>query len=566
MLDNELKDEIRKITLQNAVQYNGKADPKVILNRILSNHSKFREQINKVSHEINKIVTEINNLTIIQQETEFKKYKIPTKTNKSYVKLPVLKNAKKGKVITRFAPEPNGYLHIGHAKAVIINDEYSKIYNGKIVLRIDDTNPLNEKLEYYDKISDDLKWLGIKFNHTKNSSDDIELMYEKCVQLIESNLAYVCVCKKEIIQINRYNKKSCACRINSVDQNNSKWEMMHNKYKSGEATVRFRGDMRSNNTVMRDPILFRIINASHPKLNLKYKVWPSYDFSTSIEDSIDGITHAFRSKEYELRNELYYEILNALKIRKPEVLEFSRLELKGIPVSKRKIKALIDEKKITDYDDPRLSTLRSMKKRGIVPSAIRKFIMSLGFTKSDTLAPFKVLESINRKIIDSKSIRLHMIKTPKKLIIKNIPFHSIDHINYPNSKNKRIIKINDNFYVDNDDIINIKTENIIRLINIGNIIIKRIEQNCIYGEFINSTIDHKLKKIQWISEDDIHKIKILIPNEIFIDNKFNEKSLLELIAYTEKYYLKLDCNSMIQFIRFGYCRKDSNTRAIYCHK
>lgn len=566
MFDTELKNEVWKLALQNAVKYNGKAQAKIILNRFLSLRLNLRYKIDEVNYEINKIVNEVNDLDKCQQENELKKYKIEGNIQKHHTQLPILKNAKKGKVVTRFAPEPNGYLHIGHAKAVIINEEYSKMYNGKIILRIDDTNPLNEKLEYYQHIIEDLNWLGIKFSNIKNSSEDIELMYDKCVKLIESNSAYICTCKKEIVQNNRHNKKPCKCRNNNEDQNNSKWVMMHNKYKSEEAIVRFRGDMESNNTVMRDPVLFRIINTSHPTLKTKYKVWPSYDFSTSIEDSIDGITHAFRSKEYELRNELYYKILHSLKMRSPEVLEFSRLELKGIPVSKRKIKSLIDGKKISGYDDPRLSTLRSMKRRGMLPIAIRKFIISLGFTKSNTLAPFDVLESINRKNIDPMSIRLHMIKSKKKMIIKNIPFKMIEHLNYPNKSEKRTIKIHEVFYVEKEDITNLKPESKIWLINLGNIKIKKIEPNCIYGEFTNSEIDYKIKKIQWVAENDMHKLKILIPKEIFIKDKFNPKSLVEISAYTETHYLKLGYNSTIQFIRFGYCRKDSDIMAIYCHK
>ena len=168
MLDDELKKNIRKIALQNAVKYNGKADPKIVLTRILSTNLNFRDKINDLRNEVNKIVEEINNTTQNEQNTEIKKYKITNKVIKSNTKLPPLNNVISRKFKTRFSPEPNGYLHIGHAKAVIINDEYSNMYNGKIILRIDDTNPINEKLEYYNAIKVDLKWLGIEFNNVKN--------------------------------------------------------------------------------------------------------------------------------------------------------------------------------------------------------------------------------------------------------------------------------------------------------------------------------------------------------------------------------------------------------------
>jgi len=173
--------------------------------------------------------------------------------------------------------------------------------------------------------------------------------------------------------------------------------------------------MESKNTVMRDPVLFRIINARHPILLDKYRVWQSYGFAVAIEDSMDGITHAFRSKEYELRNELYYAILDALNMRKPKMLEFSRLEFKGMPVSKRIIRPLMEKGKVSSLDDPRLPTLAALLRRGITPEAIRKFTKSLGFTKADTLAPFDSLEAFNRTIIDKTSIRLFMVRKPKIL-------------------------------------------------------------------------------------------------------------------------------------------------------
>ena len=203
-----------------------------------------------------------------------------------------------------------------------------------------------------------------------------------------------------------------------IDKNNKNWEKMKEKFKPGDAIVRFRGDMKADNAVMRDPVLFRIIDESHYTLGKKYRIWPSYDMSGAIEDSISGVTHALRSKEFELRKELIYAILDALNMRKPYQGFFSRLEFKGMPMSKRLIKPLIEEGKVSWYDDPRLPTLEALRRRGIRPEAIRKFIMSLGVTKADTLAPFDALEAFNRKFVDSESIRLFMVSNAKKLTVK----------------------------------------------------------------------------------------------------------------------------------------------------
>ncbi|KAG2473161.1 MAG: Glutamyl-tRNA synthetase [Nitrosopumilales archaeon] len=317
---------------------------------------------------------------------------------------------------------------------------------------------------------------------------------------------------------------------------------------------------------MRDPVLFRVIEAKHPLLGDRYRVWPSYDFAVAIEDSVDGVTHAFRSKEYELRNELYYSILDALKMRKPRVLEFSRLEFKGMPVSKRVLKPLIEEGKIPWYDDPRLPTLEGLKRRGITPEAIRKFILSLGFTKSDTLAPFDALESFNRKIVDGNSIRLFMVQNPQKLIVKNLPSSFVELPNHPTKDmGKRKVEVDENLLLSLDDTKKLNPGDKIRLMGLGNITLTKTDHQ-LEGEFTGDDMDVDYPKLQWIPQKNCHQIKMLIPKQLFFDEEYNEDSLEEVDVYTEPYFLELRQSSEIQFVRFGYCRKDSQNQVIFTHK
>ena len=479
---------------------------------------------------------------------------------------PELKNAEQGKVITRFPPEPNGYPHIGHAKAAIINSEYAKMYGGKFILRMDDTNPEAERMEYHAAIKVGLEWLGIEIDTVKNTSDDMELFYEKGEELINSGKAYVCTCKREDISKNRRERKACKCSNENLDKNKKNWIKMQNKFKSGEAIVRFRGDMKADNAVMRDPVLFRIIDEKHYTLDRKYRIWPSYDFAVAIEDSIDGVTHAFRSKEFELREEIINAILDALNMRKPYQGFFSRLEFKGMPISKRIIKPLIEEGKVSWYDDPRLPTLEALRRRGIKPEAIKKFIMSLGLTKANTLAPFDALESFNRKFVDAKSRRMFMVSDPKKLTVTNLPVSSVEIPNHPiNDLGKRTIKIDGNFYISGEDLQNIKERMQIRLLGLGNIIVKKINTE-LEGEFTEGENETDIPKIQWVAQNTAHKIKMIIPKKLFNGEEFNEESLEELEVYTESDYLKLKEGEEIQFVRFGYCRKDSQNQAIFTHK
>ena len=569
-MDEEIKKEIRKIALQNAFEHEGKTQDKIVLAKILGTKPEFRSKVKEIVGNIAEIVSAVNQISFEEQRKEieenFPEILIPKEKIEEREGLPPLKNAEQGKVITRFPPGPNGYPHIGHAKAAIINAEYAKMYGGKFILRMDDTNPEAERMEYHAAIKVGLDWLGIKFDIIKSTSDDMELFYKKGIELINSGKAYVCTCKREDISNNRKERKACKCSRGDIKQNIQGWEKMFDKFKPGDAIVRFRGDMKADNAVMRDPVLFRIIDEKHYTLGNKYRVWPSYDFAVAIEDSNDGVTHAFRSKEFELRKELIDAILDALNMRKPYQDFFSRLEFKGMPISKRILKPLIEEGKVSWYDDPRLPTLESLRRRGIKPEAIKKFILSLGLTKANTLAPFDALESFNRKFVDADSIRLFMVSKPKKLTIKKLPFSFVEIPNHPiKDMGKRKINLDENFYISGEDVENIKEGTQIRLLGLGNITISKINGE-LEGEFVKDGNITDIQKIQWVSQKNAHIIKILIPKQLFIDDKFNENSLEELEVYTEPHYLQLKDGDEIQFVRFGYCRKDSQNQAIFTHK
>ena len=568
-MDDELRKAIRGIALQNASEHEGKTRNDAVISKILGSHPDLRSKAKEIMPLVSEIVSEINRCSLAEQKSELENNfpeLLVTKQKTERVGLPPLEGAEHGEVVTRFPPEPNGYPHIGHAKAAIIDEEYAKMYGGKMILRFDDTNPESERLEYYAAIKVGLDWLGIKYDRVKNTSDDIELIYKKGMQMIESNYAYVCTCSQETISKNRRAMKPCKCHSGDLNQNTKRWHDMFEKYKPGEAIVRFRGDMQSENTVMRDPALFRIIEGNHPLLMDKYRVWPNYDFAVAIEDSIDGVTHAFRTKEYELRNELYYAILDKLQLRKPEMLEFSRLEFEGMPVSKRTLKPLVENGQVSGYDDPRLPTLEAMRRRGIVPEAIRKFVLSLGFTKSDTLAPFDTLESFNRKIVDATSIRLFMVTEPVKLTVKNNKLNSVELPNHPQKDmGKRKVELDGTFYISNSDATTLKVGDQLRLIELYNIKITKIGSD-IEAEYAGNDFKAELPKIQWIPQKNATKLNILIPKTLFVNEKFNENSLETVQAFTENHYLELNEGAEIQFVRFGYCRKDSAIQAIYTHK
>lgn len=560
-------DGIRRIALQNAVRHGGRTQVGVVMAKLLGEMPEYRNKADAIKEAVAGVVSEVNAMTLARQKDELDDEYGGATASRSEPQapgLPPLTGASAG-VVTRFPPEPNGYPHIGHAKAAIINEEYAKMYGGTKILRMDDTNPESERLEYYAAIKVGLDWLGIRYDVIKNTSDDMELLYAKGRQMVEGSRAYVCTCKRDEISRNRRERIACRCSRADSGKGPDLWDRMFGRYRPGEAVLRYRGEISSENTAMRDPVLFRVVEARHPLTLDRYRVWPSYDFAVAVEDSADGVTHAFRSKEYELRNELYRAILDDLGMRKPQVLEFSRLEFEGMPVSKRLLRPLIEERKVSWYDDPRLPTLEAMRRRGIRPEAIRRFVISLGFTKADTTAPFEALEAFNRRIVDAESTRLHMVTGPKVLEVGGIPSPAVELANHPSgSMGSRSLAAGGPLLVPGQDASSLRPGQMVRLIGLGNIRIVGAGSR-LTGEYAGDG-EAGCPKVQWVPQDEAHRIRVLVPGPLFVDGRFNEGSLKELEAYTEPHYRDLADGAEVQFVRFGYCRKESLYRAIMTHR
>lgn len=559
---------VRRAALQNASEHGGKTSVKIVMGKVLGSNPGLRGDVAGVSRKAAEIVDSVNAMSQEEQRGEVEERfpeLLERRKREGRDGLPELDGARHGMVVTRFPPEPNGYPHIGHAKAAIINEEYARMYGGKFILRMDDTNPEAERMEYHAAIKVGLEWLGVKPDVTENTSDRMETFYEKAGDLIRMGKAYVCTCKKEKISENRKRRAPCGCRGADERKSADMWEGMHKKYKHGEAVLRYRGDMGSDNAVMRDPVLFRVVTEKHYTKGNRYRVWPSYDFAVAITDSIDGVTHAFRSKEFELREELTESVLGDLDMAKPAQGFFSRLEFQGMPTSKRLIRALIDERRVMWYDDPRLPTLEGLKARGIRPEAIRRFVLSLGLTKADTTASFETLESFNRTIIDPQSIRLFMAGYPLELEVDGIPFSSVDMPNHPAADmGSRKIEVDGKFYIAGQDAHELEEGSTVRLIGIGDITVTK------KGEMIRARFAEgrapEARKIQWVPQNGAHGIRVLIPKLLFDGEVFDDRSLEEMPAYTEPHYLDLKDGSQIQFVRFGYCKKSSQNIAIFTHK
>jgi len=577
--NDEIHRLVNSIALKNAAEHSGSTNVNTVLAKILSLKPELKKEIKTLIEEIKTVVESVNKLDVDQQkkyldELESTESKFDSKMTQQLIgshPFPELQMTGT-EVVTRFPPEPNGYPHIGHAKAAIIDEEYARIYDGKLILRFDDTNPLNEKLEYYEAIRSGLEWLGVKPDIIKNTSDDIFVLQDYGKKLTLSGNAYVCTCDSNKIHNMRMQQVECPCRSN-IDNSEKNLErldkLFDGTYHQNEAIIRFKGNMHDDNTVLRDPTLFRIIEASHPLLGDKVQVWPTYDFAAPVEDSLDGVSHALRSKEYELRNALYSDILDRLELRKPIVVEFSRLEFENMPVSKRKIKQLIDDKQIAGWDDPRLLTLSALRKRGFDPRAIRNFVLSLGLTLAESKPPFKTLESMNRKILEPVAIRFFFVNAPIRVVVEDAQEAKVTLKNHPNiDLGTRQVEVSNVVYISQVDAILLTEDEEIRLMELYNIKIKDIDRDnkIITASYLNNEIVREMKKIQWVSDKDKTDYAVLVPKELYVNDKFNPNSLERIEGYAETSVSQLKSHTPIQLIRFGFCNTVEKTLAIFSHR
>ena len=331
------------------------------------------------------------------------------------------------RVHTRFPPEPNGYLHIGHAKSICLNFGIAEKYKGKCNLRFDDTNPLKEDKEYVNSIIEDVKWLGFDwYGEPCFASDYFNQMYSYAVQLINKGKAYVCDLSSEQIRksrgtLNNPGEKS-PFRDRTIDENLSLFINMKNgEYENGEKTLRAKIDMSHPNLNMRDPVIYRILHSNHHRTGNKWCIYPMYDWAHGIEDSIENITHSICTLEFEDHRPLYDWYLDQLEVYHPQQIEFARLNINYTVVSKRKLKKLVDEKYVDGWDDPRMPTISGLRRRGYTPSAIRKFSNDVGVTKRNSIIDVVRLENALREELNKTSLRVLCVVDPVKIIITNYP-------------------------------------------------------------------------------------------------------------------------------------------------
>ncbi len=372
-------------------------------------------------------------------------------------------NKNNGQVVSRFPPEPNGYLHIGHAKSICLNFGVAKEYNGRCHLRFDDTNPCKEETEYVEAIQDDVSWLGFDWGkHKYYTSDYFDKLYGYAVSLIKKGKAYVDDLSADAIRGYRGTLtepgKDSPYRNRSIEENLELFERMKNgEFKEGEHVLRAKIDMASPNMTLRDPTIYRIRKVDHHRTGNKWCVYPMYDFSHCLSDATEGITHSLCTLEFENNRPLYEWFLNELDVEhKPQQIEFARLNLSHTVMSKRKLLELVEEGHVSGWDDPRMPTISGMRRRGYTPEAIREFCKRIGVAKVDGMVEKSLLEYCIREDLNKRALRVMAVLKPLKVIIDNYPDgkeEEMEAVNNPENPEAgtRKVPFSQVIYIEQDD-------------------------------------------------------------------------------------------------------------------
>ncbi len=514
-----------------------------------------------------------------------------------------IKNKKNNKIITRFPPEPNGYLHIGHAKSICINFSIAEKYGGKCNLRFDDTNPLKENIEYVNSIIEDIKWLGFQWSGKPlYASDYFEQMYDFAIKLIEKGLAYVDDQTNEEIRINRGTLNTpgnnSPYRNRSIDENIKLFKKMKDgDYGDGEKVLRAKINMSSPNINLRDPIIYRILHAKHHRTDNKWCIYPMYDWAHGIEDSIEEISHSICTLEFEDHRPLYDWFLNQIKVFHPQQIEFARLNLNFTVMSKRKLKILVDNKVVAGWDDPRMPTISGLRRRGYSPESIRDFINQTGVVKRNGITDISLLEYSLRNHLNKIAQRAMAVLNPLRVVITNFPEDKteyLDAINNPENKEDgtRLIPFTREIYIEKTDFLEdapkkffrLSLNKEVRLLHAYYIVCTKIIRNS-QGEIIELQCEYDPKSkggwtedgrkvkgtIHWVSIPHSINAQINLYNRLFnnenpLDDKSNflnnyNADSLKIIknAKLEPNLNSAKLNFYYQFVRTGYFALDKNS-------
>lgn len=541
----------RRYALINAAEHEGTAQAKSVLSAILGEIPQLRAQAPALRSVVETECEAVNRMSPEAQKKQLEsigsyKRKVYTEEKKG---LPELDIGRTG-FVARFAPNPDGALHLGNARPAILNDEYAKKYKGKLILRFDDTDPKIKTPEkrFYKWVREDLKWLKVKIHKEITASKRLNHYYRYAEKLVRDKDAYVCTCEEEWKRL-RDSSKACECRTLKAKEQMKRWrKMLRKKYSEGEAVLRIKTDLEAKNPAVRDWPAMRIVDKpNHPLVKRKH-LWPLYNFASAIDDHIFGVTHIFRGQEHSTNETKQRFLYNHLGWEYPFVITLGRFSISDLTLSKSQIREGIARKKYTGWDDLRLGTIRALRRRGYTADAIRKIIFDIGPKPNDITIDLENLSAYNRKAVDPIANRYFFIPNPKRIAIKNMRLKSAKLPLHPGHKRGwRTFKLSNVFYIDANDF---ETYNGLEV---------RLKELCnvrLGGrvEYIGQE-NKPIPKIQWVPEKNII-VRLETPGGT-------------IKGYAESNLTKARIGDIVQFERVGFARLEkmskSSVVAVFTH-
>ncbi len=568
---DKVRESAVKYAVFNASQYGGKANPGSVMGRIFAEYPEAKANAKDVQRLIMGVVADVNSWPVEKILETVKQWPELFEAKKAEEKktLPPLKNVDKWPMVkVRFAPNPDGPLHLGSAESIIFSDEYAKQYNGHFILRFEDTSadvkpPIPQMYRW---IQEDLKWLDVKVDEKYVQSDRLATYYEYAEKILGMGAAYVCTCESEEFKKLYMAKEACPCRDMSPEEHLRRWQMMlDGDFKRGEAVVRLKTDITHPNPAVRDWPALRISTRSHPLQKKKYRVWPLYNFSCAIDDHLMGVSHVIRGKEHEVNSARQKYLYDHFGWQFPEVINVGRLGLEAGILSKSKIRAGVDSGIYTGWDDPRLGTLRALKRRGLQPETIREIMLQVGPKPINVMISWGNFAAANKKIIDPRSNRYFFVNEPIELKVKgvteNLKAKLPLHPDHPEKGYREYTVVPDDgkcvFLISTKDLEDAKGK-LIRLMGLVNVEVTNTGKK---AEAKFHSKEHHIARekgapfIHWLTEGNSVEAEVVMPDASTAKGR------------AESLVTGLNVDDMLQFERFGFVRVDSKEplRFYYAH-
>ncbi|MCS7120506.1 MAG: glutamate--tRNA ligase [Candidatus Bathyarchaeota archaeon] len=579
MSSQDIREIVRKIAIANAIAHKGKAQSGPVLGRLLAERNELKSRIDEIRKIVEDVVQEVNMIPV-EEQIEIAKKNWPEILSRSKIEekkvLPPLPNIEKySQIVTRFAPNPDCVLHLGSARAIILSHEYARLYNGRFILRFEDTDPRLKRssLEFFDLIRNDLEWLGCRWDEEYIQSDRMEIYYQYAEKLLRDGNAYVCTCKREDFRRKVMKREACPCRDLTPEENMVRWKrMIDGGYEEGEAVMRIKTDLEHPNPAVRDWPAFRVISPKkypHPRLGAKYYVWPLFAFANGVDDHLNGVTHIIRGKEH-LTNQMRQEYLyRYLGWKYPEAIHYGRLKIVGASLSKFKILRGVQDGTYTGWDDPRLATFMSLRRRGITPEAIKRLIIEIGPRPVDITLSWENLYAINRKIVDPIADRYFFVDDPVRLVINEVHKEFVARIPlHPDKpeRGNRVLRVEPDggkaeIYVSSRDMGLLNVGKIVRLMELFNVRVQSVGSREITGGFVSESYEDARRVgaplIHWLPPRDTISCHVVMP----------DASIRKGLA--EGNLRGVSVGQIIQFERFGFVRVDKTgepTIVFFAHR